>query len=170
MESAELGVVLFAASRAVEERAHHAVVAAGANDITPSQARLLARVAPDGTRLVDLAARARVTKQTAGHLVDQLERAGYVERVRDPSDGRARLVRLTARALALVPIADAEVARTLAQWRAHLGDRRMRQFVDALTMLREITDPWSVGAHTHPGAGKGAATGPVRARRGPEHG
>lgn len=39
--------------------------------------------------------RAGVTKQTAGFLVDQLEHAGYVERVADPTDGRARLVRIT---------------------------------------------------------------------------
>ncbi len=141
-DDSRLGVLLFVASRSLEERAHRAVVEAGASDITPAQARLLARVGPDGTRLVDLAAQARVTKQTAGHLVDQLEAAEYVERVRDPSDGRARLVQLTDRAQELVPVANAEVARALGEWRARLGDRRMRQFTEALIALQEITDPW----------------------------
>ena len=36
--------------------------------------------------LTELAQAAQVTKQTAGFLVDQLERAGYVERAADPSD------------------------------------------------------------------------------------
>lgn len=142
MTSAQLGVAMFVAYRALEERAYQAAVAAGADDITPAQARLLARIGSQGTRLVDLAAQARVTKQTAGHLVDQLERAGYVKRVHDPDDGRAKLIGLTARAEALVPVADAEVERVLEEWSAHLGKTRMGQLEDALTMLREITDPW----------------------------
>lgn len=63
----ELGVALFVASRALEERAYRAAVDAGGVDITVAQSRLLARVGPAGTRLVELAAQARVSKQTAGH-------------------------------------------------------------------------------------------------------
>ena len=66
---------------------------------------------PEGTRLSVLAERAQVAKQTATALVDKLERAGYVERVPDPTDGRARLVRLTARAEAAIPHARAEEDR-----------------------------------------------------------
>jgi DNA-binding MarR family transcriptional regulator len=141
-EQTNLGVLMFIASRSLEERAYDAAVAAGGTDVTVAQARLLARIAPGGTRLTDLAAQARVTKQTAGHLVDQLARTGYVERVPDPADGRARLVRLTARAEALVPAANAAVAEALAEWRTHLGEERMRHLEEALGMLREITDPW----------------------------
>jgi MarR family len=42
-----------------------------------------------GTRLTVLAEAARITKQTAGALVDQLERSGYVVRRPDPTDARA---------------------------------------------------------------------------------
>src|SRR5919112_6440625 len=94
----ELGILLFVANRALEHRAFDAVIAAGITDITLAQARIAARIGPHGTRVSDLAEQARVTKQSAGFLVDQLETAGYVERVPDPADGRARLVRLTARA------------------------------------------------------------------------
>lgn len=138
-----VGVHLFVANRALEERAHGAVVAAGVDDITVAQARLLSRVADEGSRLVELADRARVTKQTAGHLVDQLERNGYVERAPDPTDGRARLVRLTPRARALVPVAGAEVVRVLQEWRQHLGDRAMDELVASLARLAEITDPFA---------------------------
>lgn len=137
-----LGVLLFVAYRSLEERAYDAVVGAGATDVTAAQARLIGQLAPEGSRLTELAARARVTKQTAGHLVDQLERAGYVERAADPSDGRARLVRMTPSAEALVPIANAAVEGALEEWRAHIGDARMVQLREALTMIREITDPW----------------------------
>lgn len=141
-DPANLGVLMFVAYRALERRAHEAAVAAG-GEITPSQARLAARIGPDGTRLTDLAAQAQVTKQTAGHLVDELARSGYVERVPDPSDGRARLVRLTVAAAPLVTAGNAAVAAELETWREHLGAKRMRQLEEALTMLREITDPWA---------------------------
>lgn len=138
----DLGVLLFIAHRSLEERAYDAVVGAGATDVTVAQARLVGQLAPEGSRLTELAARARVTKQTAGHLVDQLERAGYVERTADPSDGRARLVRMTAKAEALVPVARTAVAGALDEWCDHIGDARMEQLREALTMIREITDPW----------------------------
>jgi DNA-binding MarR family transcriptional regulator len=103
---------------------------------------VLQRIGPDGTRLTELAAAAQVTKQTAGFLVDQLERAGYVRRTPDPSDARARLVRLGDRALAAKTVADRVVAEVEGEWRAHLGERRWAQLRDALVRLREITDPF----------------------------
>ena len=48
-----------------------------------------------GTRVTVLAERMGVTKQAAGQMVTQLERAGLVSRRSDPDDGRARLVELT---------------------------------------------------------------------------
>ena len=137
-----LGVLLFIANRALEQRAHDAVVAAGITDITLAQARIAARIGPRGTRVSDLAAQARVTKQSAAFLVEQLEAAGYVERVPDPADGRARLVRLTARADKVVRTANEEVERVLAEWADRVGADRLRQMSQTLLDLREITDPW----------------------------
>jgi len=137
-----LGVLLFIANRALEQRAHDAVVAAGITDITLAQARIAARIGPGGTRVSDLAAQARVTKQSAAFLVEQLEAAGYVERIPDPADGRARLVRLTARADRVVSTANAEVERVLNEWAEHVGADRLRQMSQTLLDLREITDPW----------------------------
>ena len=137
-----LGILLFVAYRALEQRAYDAVVAAGVRDITPAQARIAARIGPGGTRVSDLADQARVTKQSAGFLVEQLEAAGYVDRVPDPADGRARLVRLTARADPVVAAADAEVERVLHEWAGHVGADRLRQVHQTLRDLRELTDPW----------------------------
>lgn len=138
----ELGILLFVANRALEERAFDAVLAAGVTDITVAQARVAARIGPDGTRVSELAAQARVTKQSAAFLVEQLEAAGYVERVPDPADGRARLVRLTARADKVVGAANEEVERVLAEWADHVGADRLRQLYEVLRDLRELTDPW----------------------------
>ena len=49
----------------------------------------------DGIRLTHLAERASMTPQAMGELVDDLEKMGYVERIADPSDGRAKLIVLT---------------------------------------------------------------------------
>ncbi|WP_035925290.1 MarR family winged helix-turn-helix transcriptional regulator [Kocuria rosea] len=136
-----IGVLMFIAHRSAENRIVEAVRRAGYTDLTVPQARILARIGPDGTRLSELAEQAQVAKQTATVLVDRLERAGYVERTVDPRDARARQVRIAGRGTELVPIARAEEARIEAEWSAHLGERRMRQLREALTALREITDP-----------------------------
>ena len=138
-----VGVLMYVAARSVEARAYDAAVAAGAADLTPTQARLMAQIDPAGTRVVTLAARARITKQSAAFLVDQLERAGYVVRGADPRDGRAKLVRLSPRGRAIGDAADAEVARVLAEWEDHLGPSRMRALEETMARLREITDPWA---------------------------
>jgi hypothetical protein len=93
IEELNTGLLLSIPYRAMEARVFKAMAAAGHNDFTPAQARVFQRIAPGGSRLTDLAEQALITKQSAGFLVDQLERAGYVERVPDPSDARARLVR-----------------------------------------------------------------------------
>ncbi len=57
-----------------------------------TQCRVFQRIAPEGSRLTALADQAQMSKQSAGVLDDQLERLGYVRRVPDPTDGRARLI------------------------------------------------------------------------------
>ena len=138
----ELGILLFVANRALEQRAFDAVVAAGITDVTLAQARIAARIARDGSRVSDLAEQARVTKQSAAALVEQLEKAGYVERVPDPTDGRARLVRLTPRSQRVAEVADAEVERVLAEWADLVGEDRLQQLYETLRDLRGVTDPW----------------------------
>jgi len=141
-EPLNVGLLLFLPYRAMETRVLETLAAAGFDDITPSQARVFQRIAPGGSRLTDLAAQASITKQSAGFVVDQLERAGYVERVPDPTDRRARLVRVAERGARAVEASRGIVARVEAEWTAHLGEQRMAQLRGILTDLREITDPW----------------------------
>jgi DNA-binding MarR family transcriptional regulator len=140
-EPLNTGLLLFIPYRAMEARVFQGLAAAGF-DITPAQARVFQRIAPDGSRLTDLAAQAGITKQSAGFLVDQLERAGYVERVPDPADGRARLVRIADRGARSVEASRGIVAAVEAEWTAHLGERRMAELRAILADLRDLTDPW----------------------------
>ncbi|MFN7142271.1 MAG: MarR family winged helix-turn-helix transcriptional regulator [Myxococcota bacterium] len=48
-----------------------------------------------GTRATDLAKRMGISKQAVGQLLDEIEALGVIERVPDPADRRARLVRFT---------------------------------------------------------------------------
>ncbi|GID27022.1 MarR family winged helix-turn-helix transcriptional regulator [Paractinoplanes brasiliensis] len=135
------GWLMFIGFRAAEDRILAALAEAGYTDLTRAQARLLAGIDLEGTRLVVLADRARIPKQTALALVNGLEAAGYVERAPDPTDGRARLIRLTARGRGGLPVAMAEEARIEADWQAVLGARRMRALREALWDLALNVDP-----------------------------
>ena len=137
-----LGLLLFIPYRALENRVFAALAAAGFDDITTAQARVFQRIGPDGSRLTELAQAAQLTKQAAGFLVDQLERAGYVERVADPSDGRARLIRITTRGTQTIPISAAVIADIEAEWTEHVGRENIDHLRQTLSALREITDPY----------------------------
>jgi DNA-binding MarR family transcriptional regulator len=72
------------------------VAAAGYADIRPSHGCVFGGIDPEnGSRLTDLADRATMTKQSVGEVVSDLEKRGYVERIPDPEDGRAKIIRLT---------------------------------------------------------------------------
>jgi DNA-binding MarR family transcriptional regulator len=136
-----VAVWFFVAGRALEQRVMAALRAAG-HDVTLAQGRLAARIDEGGTRLTRLAESAQVTKQTAGVLVDQLEGAGYVERVPDPADARAKLVRLAPRGREMQRLARQVEDEVDAEWTAHLGEREMAQLRSTMARLREVTDPY----------------------------
>ncbi|HET8561696.1 MAG TPA: MarR family transcriptional regulator [Marmoricola sp.] len=136
-------LLMFLPYRHAEQRILASVAAAGYDDITLAQARVMARIGPDGTRLTELAEAGQITKQSAGFLVDQLERAGYVERVPDPRDARARLVRIATRGREAQAVARETEAVIEREWQRHLGRQRMAALREALESLREITDPWA---------------------------
>ncbi|MFL1426484.1 MULTISPECIES: MarR family winged helix-turn-helix transcriptional regulator [unclassified Nocardiopsis] len=144
-EESELntGLLLFIPYREMERRVFAELAALGYDDITFSQGRLFQRVAPGGSRLTDLAEQARITKQSAGFLIDRLVETGYVERVPDPTDARARLIRAAPRGERAIAAAAGIVARVEAEWTAHLGARDMAALRRILTRLRTITDPYA---------------------------
>lgn len=135
-------LLMFVSCRYVEQR----VMAALADDgfhITLAQGRVVARLREDGIRLTELAEQAQTTKQSAGAVIDQLEKEGYVERRPDPRDARARLIFIADRGYAAQQRARKEEQTILDEWTAHLGPKRMAALQDALTALREITDPYA---------------------------
>src|SRR3954447_610212 len=51
----------------------------------------------NGSRLTELAESAGLTKQAVGEAVAELEELGYAERLPDPTDKRAKIIKLTPR-------------------------------------------------------------------------
>lgn len=103
------------------------------DDLRPSHGNAMEQLElEDGLRLTDLAARAGITAQSMGELVDDLEAKGYLERRPDPEDRRAKRIYLTDRGLknALVAKrATADVEHYLAEL---LGQQRYRLLRRAL--------------------------------------
>lgn len=142
-QQVNLGVALFIPYRYTEDRMFRALQDAGFDDWTLAQCRVFQRIAHDGSRLTDLADQAQMTKQSAGVMVDQLERLGYVRRVPDPSDARARLIVIEQRGQRALEVAGATLDDILSEWKAYLGTRNFTLLQQILDQLREITDPYA---------------------------
>ncbi|WP_194894306.1 MarR family winged helix-turn-helix transcriptional regulator [Catenulispora pinisilvae] len=139
----DLGVSLFIPYRYTEDRLFRALQDAGFDDWTLAQCRVFQRVAPDGSRLKDLADQAQMTKQSASVMVDQLEHLGYVRRTPDPTDGRARLIVIEERGRRAVKVAMDTLDEIYAEWKTYLGTRNFTLLHEILDQLREITDPYA---------------------------
>jgi DNA-binding MarR family transcriptional regulator len=137
------GVLLFIPYRHMENRILQAIKAAGYADVTLAQARVFQRIAPGGSRLTDLAEQSQMTKQSVAGLVDELERTGYVKRVPDPNDRRARLIQIDKRGSQAATAAQCAHDEIQAEWRSRLGARRFSELRATLEDLRVITDPFA---------------------------
>jgi DNA-binding MarR family transcriptional regulator len=134
-----LGALLRFAHQSVIRRILERLSAAGFDDVQPAHFAPLQALwdCPEGARATALAARARITKQSMGELVEQLADRGYVERVPDPQDGRARLVRLTSRGRKAGRMARERVREVEADWSRKLGAHRIETLRETLQLLLE---------------------------------
>jgi DNA-binding MarR family transcriptional regulator len=130
-----LGVLLREPYRVGNERLHRRFAERGHPEIRTPHGNVFPYLDDGGTRVSVLAERAQITKQSMAELVEHLERHGYVERVPDPADRRAKLVRSTAKGSELYAIAREFVTELEAEWRRKLGKRKMQQLHSLLEEL-----------------------------------
>jgi DNA-binding MarR family transcriptional regulator len=108
---ANVGFELAKASQRWNELLYEEFSARGYGEVRPAYGSILLPLfEEDGLRMGALAARARLSKQTMTTVIRLMEEAGLVTREPDPQDGRAVLVRLTARSREFAPVAGQVVA------------------------------------------------------------
>jgi len=94
---------------------------AAREQVSAAHIHITRHLALEGSRLTDLAARAGMTKQAMGDLVDQCEAWDLVKREADSRDKRARLVRFTATGLAWLAAFEQAVAQADQEFRNEVG-------------------------------------------------
>ena len=104
-------------------------------DVRPSHGCVFGTIDPDGSRLTELAERACMTKQSVGEVASDLEARGYVERVPDPSDGRAKIIRLTERGRAAQALGLGLIDDIERDWAERFGAERVAALRDALEAI-----------------------------------
>jgi DNA-binding MarR family transcriptional regulator len=122
-------------ARSGSDRLADAFADAGLTGMRPLHAPLLVPLLAGGRRASDLAASLRVTRQAVAQVVDVLERDGYVERIADPGDGRAKLVCLTRRGRAALRVMRATALTIEQEWEVLLGPERLDDFRETLAFL-----------------------------------
>jgi DNA-binding MarR family transcriptional regulator len=108
-------------------------------DIRVSHGCVFGNIDPEGCRLTELAERAHMTKQSVGEITSDLEQRGYLERVPDPDDGRAKIIRLTERGRDAQAIGRGLIDDIEAEWAERLGEERigaLREALEAVTAGR----------------------------------
>lgn len=104
---------------------------------------------PEGLRVTQLAQIAGITKQSMAEIVDALEAHGYVERVKDPSDGRARLVRFTRRGKQMADRARTLVREVEQRWTQRVGAARVHALRETLQAIVAGQPSGPVDANEH---------------------
>ena len=130
-----LGILLREPFRLASERLHERFAESGHPEVRAPHGNVLQFLDSEGTRVSVLAQRAQITKQSMGELVAHLERHGYVERVADPADRRAKLVRSTRRGNQVYAIARRFVVEIEEEWTVLLGEAKMRRLRQLLEEL-----------------------------------
>jgi DNA-binding MarR family transcriptional regulator len=117
---------------------HTQLAARGYPDLPVTYTIVFAHVDRQGIRLSELARRAQLTKQLVNYLVTTLEERGYVERVPDPIDGRARIVRLTERGQQAAEVGREIIESIEGEWAISLGSENMNELRSLLERLVNI--------------------------------
>lgn len=117
---------------------------AGYAEIRPTHGCVFRFIRDEGMRLTELAGLARITKQSAGELVDDLVARGYVERVPDPADRRAKLICLTDRGKEAQRVGFSLFAEIEARWAERYGAESFAQLRRLLEDVAAAEAPHAV--------------------------
>jgi DNA-binding MarR family transcriptional regulator len=117
------------------DQMYEGVVAAGYDDLNAAHVGLWRYPGLEGLRPSQLADQRGITKQSVNDLLRHLERHGYVVLVPDSADGRARVIRLTAKGRRLQKTIYVEAGAAQLRIAEILGPRRFAQLHGSLALL-----------------------------------
>jgi DNA-binding MarR family transcriptional regulator len=126
-------------ARSGAERLRGEFAAQDMGGLRPLHALLLVPLLGGGRRASDLAETMGVSRQAVAQVVTRLELDGYLTRIADPGDARAKLVCLTPRGRAALRTMRATALAVEDEWRQRLGAERLAGFRDTLiTLLSDV--------------------------------
>ena len=114
------------------------------SDIRPTHGCVFRYMNERGLRLTEIAERGNMTKQSAGEVVDDLAARGYIERVPDPDDRRAKLVRLTERGEAAQAYGFHLLAEIEKRWGERYGAERIAGLRAMLEEIAAVEAPFAM--------------------------
>ena len=132
-----VGAMLGVVWQWVRVQLHAGVVAAGFDHLSAAHVALWRYPGLEGVRPSQLADRVGITKQSVNDLLGHLEGHGYLLRVPDSVDGRARVIQLTAKGRRLQETIYAAAGAAQQQIEEILGPRRFAQLHGSLELLTE---------------------------------
>jgi DNA-binding MarR family transcriptional regulator len=153
----QMGLLLKLPYVALERHLTRRLHELGFVELRPAHDAVFQSLVPQGSRLTELAETAGMTKQSMGYLVDYLEGHGYLQRVPDPQDQRAQLIRITAKSKKLDEAVETVLEELHDAWAARIGKAKFTRLRDLLGDL--------VNALRDGGAAGNGAARPVHSRR-----
>ncbi|MGH3898779.1 MAG: MarR family winged helix-turn-helix transcriptional regulator [Pseudonocardiaceae bacterium] len=119
----------------------------------------------EGRRVTELATLMRMTKQSMHELVGHLERHGYLRREPDPTDARARIIRMTELGVQLERQMVGASARLHLAWYEQIGSDCFVHLWSALQQITGRRDPQPALADLRRRADLGVIPGSPRGPR-----
>jgi DNA-binding MarR family transcriptional regulator len=145
-----IGALVAIIDQDLRRRVTAALHASGFPDYRSTYRSIFMWTRAEGSRITELAELAQITQQSMSELVAELERRGYVERIPDPTDRRAALIRRTERGWRVNAISRQAVAEAQAEWEAQLGVPEYAHLLAALQHIVTLIDPPTAGVAGHP--------------------
>jgi DNA-binding MarR family transcriptional regulator len=141
MPQTDLARLCLEANRVLSGELTDELALRGYEDVKPGYTSVFMNIdRRSGTRLTELARRSRMSKQGMMILIDEMETRGYVRRVPDLDDARAKTVRLTAHGRRYVAEARRVVATIEMRVRRELGWRQFATLKGGLETIIGIEE------------------------------
>lgn len=140
-----LGALLRLPYQKLQEQTYSELAASGFSDIRPAHSNVFRHILPGGSRVTEMAERAQLTKQSMAYLVNYLHERDYVNLMNDPNDGRAKIVTLTAKGVAVQEAALQLSKQAEDRLAARMGAPKMAQLRALLEKMADNVESLDLG-------------------------